>query len=263
MINTADFFAFAESFGKVVEASGKAVPTRAGLNSEARFTLAAGADLPLVGEEMALRVSLEDFAEVRGYGFTVHFDESYLEFVEPRVESNPLGETALSQPRVISKGDGELHIAAFGETAVDEGDLGLSLVFRTVREIEESLVEIMAGDIQDGSYGLTRLTDPVSVRIETRPEVYALENNYPNPFNPETTLKYQLPDANEVTLEVFNMLGQVVRTLVDREFQNAGRYTYRWDATNDGGQPLSSGIYFYRVTAGGEFQSHKKMLLLK
>ena len=72
-----------------------------------------------------------------------------------------------------------------------------------------------------------------------------------------------MPDANEVTLEVFNMLGQVVRTMVDREFQNAGRYSYQWDATNDSGQPLSSGIYFYRVTAGGEFQSHKKMLLLK
>ena len=59
------------------------------------------------------------------------------------------------------------------------------------------------------------------------------------------------------------MLGQVVRSLVSNEFQNAGRYTLQWDATNDGGQPLSSGVYFYRIVAGGEFQSHKKMLLLK
>ena len=263
VIDVDDFFAFAESFGKEVAGIGKAVPTRAGLNSEARFYIDnAAAELPRVGEEMALLVSLEDYIEVRGYGLTVEYDNRYLEFVEPRVESNPLGEGALALPQVVSNGDGELHIAAFGET-VSEGDLGLTLVFRSVQEIEESLVEIMAGGIQDGSYGLNRISDPVSVRIETRPEVYALENNYPNPFNPETTLKYQLPDANEVTLEVFNMLGQVVRTLVDREFQNAGRYTYQWDATNDSGQPLSSGIYFYRVTAGGEFQSHKKMLLLK
>ncbi len=263
VIDVDDFFAFAESFGKEVAGIGKVVPTMAGLNSEARFYIDnAAAEPPRVGEELTLLVSLEDFVEVRGYGFTVNYDHRYLEFVEPRFESSPLGEAALAQPQVVSNGDGELHIAALGET-VSEGDLGVTLVFRPLEEIEESLVEIMAGGIQDGSYGLNRITDPVSVRIETRPEVYALENNYPNPFNPETTLKYELPDANDVTLEVFNMLGQVVRTLVDREFQNAGRYTYQWDATNDGGQPLSSGIYFYRVTAGGEFQSHKKMLLLK
>ena len=263
VIDVDDFFAFAESFGKEVAGIGKAVPTKAGLNSEARFYIdnAAG-ELPRVGEEMSLLVSLEDFAEVRGYGFTVNFDNRYLEFVEPRFENNPLGEAGLAQPRVIANADGEIHIAAFGET-VSEGDLGVTLVFRSIEEIEESLVEVMAGGVQDGSYGLNRITDPVAIRVETRPEVYALENNFPNPFNPETTIKYQLPDANEVTLEVFNMLGQVVRTMVDREFQNAGRYSYQWDATNDSGQPLSSGIYFYRVTAGGEFQSHKKMLLLK
>jgi hypothetical protein len=263
VIDVDDFFAFAESFGKEVAGIGKAVPTKAGLNSEARFYIdnAAG-ELPRVGEEMVLLVSLEDFAEVRGYGFTVNFDDRYLEFVEPRFEDNPLGEAGLAQPRVIANADGEIHIAAFGET-VSEGDLGVTLVFRSIEEIEESLVEVMAGGVQDGSYGLNRITDPVAIRVETRPEVYALENNFPNPFNPETTIKYQLPDANEVTLEVFNMLGQVVRTMVDREFQNAGRYSYQWDATNDSGQPLSSGIYFYRVTAGGEFQSHKKMLLLK
>ncbi len=263
VIDVDDFFAFAESFGKEVAGIGKAVPTKAGLNSEARFYIdnAAG-ELPRVGEEMSLLVSLEDFAEVRGYGFTVNFDDRYLEFVEPRFEDNPLGEAGLAQPRVIANADGEIHIAAFGET-VSEGDLGVTLVFRSIEEIEESLVEVMAGGVQDGSYGLNRITDPVAIRVETRPEVYALENNFPNPFNPETTIKYQLPDANEVTLEVFNMLGQVVRTMVDREFQNAGRYSYQWDATNDSGQPLSSGIYFYRVTAGGEFQSHKKMLLLK
>ena len=58
------------------------------------------------------------------------------------------------------------------------------------------------------------------------------------------------------------MLGQVVNTLVS-DYQTAGRYVIQWDATNDNGQALSSGVYFYRITAGGEFQSIKKMLLLK
>ena len=261
-IDLADFFAFAGNFGKEVAGTGKTVPTLAGLNTDARFRIDHGGDLPGIGEELVLLVSLEDYAEVKGYGLSVAYDQEVLEFVETRVVDNPLGESALAHPQSVVSRDGEISIAAFGETAA-EGEIELALVFMPTQEIEEGYIEITSGGLQDGNYGLNRISSPVSVQIETRPEVYALENNYPNPFNPETTIKYQLPDAGEVTLEVYNMLGQVVRTLVEREFQSAGRYNYKWDATNDSGQSLSSGVYFYRITAGQEFQSHKRMLLLK
>ncbi|HCL28440.1 MAG TPA: hypothetical protein DIC52_08395, partial [Candidatus Latescibacteria bacterium] len=257
-----DFFIFADNFGREMVGVGKVVPTMAGLNSDARFYLDAGTELPAVGAELIIAVSLEDFVEVRGYGLTVEFDAELLEFVEPRVVDNILGETDLAAPQVFSQTDGRIAIAALGNTASD-GDLGLNLVFRAKQEIEDSYIELTNGALQDGTYGLNQITSPVSVRIETRPEAYALRENYPNPFNPETTIKYQLPEAGQVRLEVYNMLGQVVKTLVDNQFQNAGRYTLQWDATNNSGQPLSSGVYFYRVVAGGEFQSHKKMLLLK
>ena len=257
-----DFFVFADNFGREMTGVGKVVPTMAGLNSDARFYLDAGTDLPRIGEEISVAVSLEDFVEVRGYGATVEFDSELLEFVESRVVDNILGETDLAAPQIFAQTDGKVAIAALGNTASD-GDLGLSLIFRAKQEIEDSYIELTSGALQDGTYGLNQITSPVSVRIETRPEAYALHENYPNPFNPETTIKYQLPDAGQVRLEVYNMLGQVVKTLVDNQFQNAGRYTLQWDATNNSGQPLSSGVYFYRVIAGGEFQSHKKMLLLK
>jgi hypothetical protein len=115
--------------------------------------------------------------------------------------------------------------------------------------------------LQDGSYGLNEFASFEPVQVQTRPEIYNLADNYPNPFNPETTLKYQLPEAADVKLEVYNVVGQVVRTLV-ADHQNAGRYVVQWDASNDNGQPLSSGIYFYHIQAG-EFQKTKKMLLLK
>ena len=94
------------------------------------------------------------------------------------------------------------------------------------------------------------------------PVVFDLANNYPNPFNPATTIKYALPTAADVELTVYNVAGQVVRTLV-AEHQNAGHYAVEWDATNDSGHSLSSGMYFYRLAAGGEFLETKKMLLLK
>ena len=102
----------------------------------------------------------------------------------------------------------------------------------------------------------------VSLSLQTRPTAFSLADNFPNPFNPATTIQYALPQAAEVELTVYNVIGQPVRTLV-AEHQSAGRYAVEWDATNDSGHSLSSGMYFYRLQAGEEFREVKKMLLLK
>ena len=101
-----------------------------------------------------------------------------------------------------------------------------------------------------------------SLALQTLPATFALADNFPNPFNPATTIKYALPQAADVELTVYNVVGQVVRTLV-AEHQSAGRYVVEWDATNDSGHSLSAGMYFYRLQAGEEFREVKKMLLLK
>ena len=101
-----------------------------------------------------------------------------------------------------------------------------------------------------------------SLALQTLPATFVLADNFPNPFNPATTIKYALPQAADVELTVYNVVGQVVRTLV-AEHQSAGRYVVEWDATNDNGHSLSSGMYFYRLQAGSEFREVKKMLLLK
>ncbi len=88
------------------------------------------------------------------------------------------------------------------------------------------------------------------------PTSFALEQNFPNPFNPTTNIKFSLPEAQNVSLKVFNMLGQEVVTLVN-EFRNAGVYEVSFNANN-----LPTGTYFYSITAG-EFTSVKKMLLIK
>ncbi len=89
-----------------------------------------------------------------------------------------------------------------------------------------------------------------------QPTDFQLEQNYPNPFNPSTTITYQLPTTSNVSLKVFDMLGREVATLVN-ERQNAGQYQVRFDATR-----LASGMYFYRLQAGGYIET-KKMMLVK
>ncbi|MBM3278208.1 MAG: T9SS type A sorting domain-containing protein [Candidatus Handelsmanbacteria bacterium] len=93
------------------------------------------------------------------------------------------------------------------------------------------------------------------------PQDFALDANYPNPFNPETTIAYQLPATASVHLEIYDVLGQKVRTLV-QQVESAGHHRAVWDGRDDGGSALAGGIYFYRLQAD-EFRQVRKLLLLK
>ncbi|RMG32823.1 MAG: T9SS C-terminal target domain-containing protein, partial [Methanobacteriota archaeon] len=94
------------------------------------------------------------------------------------------------------------------------------------------------------------------------PSTYAVTPNFPNPFNPSTTIKYQVPENAEVVLEIYNVLGQKVRTLVNQVL-TPGSYEAIWDGRNDQGVALGSGIYMYRFEVKGKFQRTHKMILLK
>ncbi len=89
---------------------------------------------------------------------------------------------------------------------------------------------------------------------------YELKTNYPNPFNPITTIEYSLMDKSQVTLIVYNALGEKVKTLVN-DMQSPRKYQVKWDGTNDGGYPVSSGVYIYKLTAGDFTKAHKMILM--
>ncbi len=94
------------------------------------------------------------------------------------------------------------------------------------------------------------------------PVAFDLAQNFPNPFNPETVIRYSLPEAATVTLEIYNMLGQKVRTLVDHTQQAADFYSLSWNGRDDNGKALSSGMYLYRLNAGS-YVNTRKMVLMK
>jgi hypothetical protein len=96
---------------------------------------------------------------------------------------------------------------------------------------------------------------------ELLPNRFGLAQNYPNPFNPVTTICFALPKQSLVTIYVFNISGQRVATLA-RGRMEAGEYSIQWDGLDDGGESVTTGVYFYRLHAG-DFVQTRKMLLLK
>tara|TARA_B100001964_G_scaffold18274_1_gene18686 strand:- start:1494 stop:2804 length:1311 start_codon:yes stop_codon:yes gene_type:complete len=98
-------------------------------------------------------------------------------------------------------------------------------------------------------------------RSESLPQKFALEQNFPNPFNPSTTIGYELPENGLVNIAIYDITGRHISTLVSNQ-QKAGYKSITWNATNDAGSPVSAGLYLLAIQAG-EFRQTKKMVLLK
>jgi hypothetical protein len=100
-----------------------------------------------------------------------------------------------------------------------------------------------------------------SFSIAVMPGTYRLDQNYPNPFNPVTVIGFSLPDEMEVIIEVINILGERIKTIVHDRFP-AGEYREIWDGTDNSGERVASGVYFYRLRSD-DFTMSRKMVLLK
>jgi len=99
------------------------------------------------------------------------------------------------------------------------------------------------------------------INKQSIPNVYVLDQNHPNPFNPTTTLRYDLPEDAMVNITIYDMMGRQVKTLINGK-QSAGYKSLQWNATNNLGQSVSAGLYLYMIQAG-EFRQIRKMVLFK
>ena len=140
-----------------------------------------------------------------------------------------------------------MDLVRLGFRTLDEGAPGYV-------EITEALVADVRGNIE--AVGAAHLDD-----LRPVPDEYALSQNYPNPFNPSTQIDYQLPEAGQTALEVYNALGQRRSTLA-HGVQEAGYHRVTWDGNDTQGHPVSSGVYFYRLVTRGLVQT-RSMVLLK
>ena len=251
-----------------VPAATKPIVLLPGINENAEFSLSLGSERVVAGELVAVDVSLANVEALVAYGFTLNYDTDKFEFVSVAPADGDLltstgGESMLFH-NMLADGQVEVVNGVFNGTAVSGGGDIVRFVFRVLREFEDNArFEIAEGLVIDP----TNLSNPAVVagvlELQSTPREFALHQNFPNPFNPDTTIKYDLAESADVTLQIYNVLGQVVRTLVASEAQNAGRYQIRWNGMDDRGVSVSSGVYFYRISAEGKFQQVQKLMLLK
>jgi len=152
-----------------------------------------------------------------------------------------------------------------GTVAGNGGSVTVTVTFDATDLLEG---DVLVGDLVINNNAGDDVLIPVSLTVvgniaeENLPVLHtALDNNYPNPFNPTTNIAYSIKDAAKVTLEVYNVKGQLVKTLVN-DYRETGHYNVTWNGKDNSSKPAASGVYFYKMKAGS-YQQTKKMILMK
>jgi hypothetical protein len=252
-----DLMIFAMNYGVVAPKIVPLLPETAG--EALALSLA---EISTDGDEVHVALRLGgNTGEVKGISAMVTYDASQLEFVSARLSDamvSPLAEVffwsgtepgkvlvdlAVLGTGVAIGGSGDVAVLTFRALG---GEYALGFEGAVIRGVEN---EDLTGELQG---------------LEPRPGLptaFRLVQNVPNPFNPKTVVAYEVPQASEVTIRVYDVAGKLVRTLVD-DVVEPGRYAATWDGTSDGGESVGSGVYFC-VMETPDYHATNKMMLLK
>jgi hypothetical protein len=180
-------------------------------------------------------------------------------------------------------GDGEIWEFEVKTNIIDQVNLIFDNLNTVPSDYEVSLIDPVLKVTQDlrqsNTYSFVGVREEKAKRLQlvvgkrafleeileqqiTTPTNYELSQNFPNPFNPVTTIRYALPRQDRVTIKIYNVLSEEVKTLVDDEWKAAGYHTAIWNGANQAGKAVGSGVYFYQLLSGG-YSIVKKMALVE
>lgn len=206
-------------------------------------------------DRVIVSIRAEEALGVLGTSFVLSYPSGEL-VVESARAGGWLGEPLLTHSWVESeKGQVSMGLARLGEEGAASGDGELAVVsfHRLGSEplgpigLREATASVTGGDLQE--WGLSERSVLVAREEAALPAAYALEGGYPNPFNPATTIAFQIPEPAAVVLEIFDVMGHQARRLLDGPMEG-GRHHVRWDSRDDSGRPVASGTYLVRMRSG-------------
>jgi len=216
------------------------------------------------GQEIVVPIYIQNGENILGIEGEISFNPEHLTF-----KDIPLPEFVHDFTIETNCKDGLLKFAGMGSTPYIQDGALLSIIFQVNDNFSTDATEVLLkklrlseGSVQE-NVATAVLSNLVAIEEANQkmPESYSLNQNYPNPFNPVTTIQYGLPTESNVVIQIYNIEGKLIETLI-KTHRNPGYHTVQWNAT---GYP--SGIYFYKMqavdVAGKGFQKIQKMMLLK
>ena len=211
------------------------------------------------GETVTAPLTVDRIDSLAGGDVSITYDAALLRAVGVSSEPEIMLASNIAEPGIV-------RISFIGAERL-KSDTVARIQFVILADAASTL-HIRSADLYspDGLPLIAGRMDRTIVSRAMPPEQSALLQNFPNPFNPDTWIPYHLREDNEVIIRIFDMRGELVREF-DLGFRPAGLYTNQdralhWDGTNDAGETVSSGVYFYNITAG-EFSAVKKLTILR
>lgn len=213
------------------------------------------------GQSYTMQVVIRNASAVRGYYVDVNYDRNALSF-EKIATGGFISASTQSFP-VIGEGSVGLANATYGN-AVFSGDGVLAEITFTAKT-DGMFTPDMLGVKEITVVNAGMLAETIAVEdptiVSNVPKSFALGQNFPNPFNPTTTISFNMPQSGYMTMKVYDVLGRCVRTLASGEYA-AGNYSIVWDATDDNGNNISAGLYFYTISAKN-YHATRRMMFIK
>ncbi len=258
-----DFFIFVDNFGKTLSGKRWAVPQAN--DEKSVFSLEARGGTRSESNQLTVRLWGKQVEDLSAFGAVIEYDPTLLRFEEAlpgpghllgsKGGNAPLFSVFWEKPGQVVVGNGLTD----GSTVSGQGLLA-QLRFTRLGDANAVGLDLREAYTASPTLGVRSAVQLHSTAL--RPETYALHTNYPNPFNPSTSIEYALPEDAPVQLVVYDILGQQVRKLVSHPLQAAGFYRIAWDGLDAHGIGVASGIYFYRLVTPS-FTHTRKMTLIK
>ncbi len=235
-----------------------------GDNGSATLSLKGVPEVTQNNQEFVVSVWAENVDDLFGYIYTLDFDPAQVELVEnePIVEGDFL-KTRQGENRTIffdlaaNVGRKIINVllGVNGKFVTGSGVI-TEVHFRALADDIHPDIRLLNVKVANSEVDIARLSDTIQI-----PDEFGLAQNYPNPFNPVTNIRFELPRTSDITLKIYNVVGQEIASLVNTEL-TAGFHKVVWNGRNSFGRPVASGIYYYRLTTP-EFTQTKRMLLIK
>jgi len=204
---------------------------------------------------IALKFSNDAYSGI----FELKLNDENLKFISCSIDGKNSNETIIASSNLSNK----VNVAFASAHSLINKDLSLNLIFKEIIQSPSSSAQVKVVDLIIDEKPAMPTATATTHQIERNiPNNWYLSQNHPNPFNAETVIQYQVPHSSLVKIEVFNLLGQQIKVLVNNEAKEPGIYQVRWDGLDNMSRPVGSGIYIYKMKAGN-FEAMKKMVLVQ